>query len=299
MNIYNDSSEPIREAGGTMNGNFTNLTVQNFIAQNAAIDNLNVDQTAVLSSVEITNVANHSILTAGVNGSVNGLLPGANKEILVSNGLDALWTNSLTLQDLQTNTLKIPGTVTGDILVFDSQQQAQRLAVGASGKFMISDGTNPTWNDLPNPMILGGLQLNGNFEMTTMPNRTFVTDNTGFVVSEQPMFTSGSAVINSTPSQIYGVLAWQMTNNAWYSIKIQINNGGVGYSGGYARINLAQIGYINNPVGPNTWYCEFTYNHTGSTGLQAIALEGFATASGTTTLNYSIRVERMPTPNIV
>ena len=296
-NIYNDSSEPIREAGGPTNGNFANITVQNLIAQNAAIDNLNVDGTTVVTGIDITSINNHAVLTAGVNGSVNGLMPGANNEIMVSNGLDALWTNSLTLQDLQTNTLKIPTTVNGDLLVFNNLSQAQRLGVGTSGQFLISDGTNPTWNALPNPLIVGGLQVNNNFQLSAFPNRTLITDGTGFIVSEQAQYMSGSATINQTPAQIYGVVSWIFTLNAWYSLKVQVN-GGIGSSfGGKIMVDVNTIGNINS-LGSNTFYCEFTYNHLMPTGVYAMVLTDFLTGVGNMDITYSIRVERIPIPNI-
>jgi hypothetical protein len=298
-NIFNDSSEPIREASGQMNGNFTNLTVDNLIVNNEAVDNLNVGMTLVTPGIQISGISNHSILVAGTSGNINGLLPGSANTILKSNGTDALWTNSLILQDLQTNTLKIPTTTTGDLLIFNSSSQAQRLAVGSSGQFLISDGTNPTWNSLPNPLIVGGLQINGNTQLTLFPNRTLITDNTGFIVSEQQQYAANSSSFSTTPTQIYGVASWQMTNNAWYSIKVQINTTTNFAFTGLIQINAVTIGYINNiGGGNNTWYCEFTYNHTGSTGAQGIALSNFVTSSGTANVSFSIRVSRMETPNI-
>lgn len=297
-NIFNDSSEPIREAGGTINGNFTNLIVQNLIAENAAIDNLNVDVSLITTGLKITGITDHSILTAGVGGVVNGLLPGSNNDVLVSNGLDALWVNSLILQNLQTNTLTIPTTLNGDIIIFNSSSQAQRLGVGSSGQFLISDGTNPTWNNLPNPLILGGLQLNGNAQLTSFVNNTLITDNTGFIVSEQPQYTSGSGTLTTTPSQIYGTVDWQFTQNAWYSLKFQINKTGGNPFTGTCLVNSIVIGFVEFTTTNNdTWYCEFTYNHTPATGIYAISLNNFVSTS-TSSYSFSVRVERMPIPII-
>lgn len=298
-NIYNDSSEILRQATNSSNATYTNLVVQNLIAQNAAIDNLNVDQTAIVSSLEITNINNHNLLVAGVNGAVNGLNIGNNNDILISNGTDALWSNSLVLQDLQTNTLKIPTTTTGDLLVFDNNSQAQKLSVGSSGQFFISDGVNPTWNDLPDPLIVGGLQINNNLEITNFPNRTIITDNTGFVVSERMMYSSGIATINTTPSQIYGSATWNFTQNAWYSVKVQVNCSTNSQFYGDVKILTFVVGNVYSLMNPNTWFCDFTYNHTTTTGTYGIALENFTTTSGSANLSYSIRVERMPTPQIV
>lgn len=298
-NIFNDSAEPIREAGGTTSGNFTNLTVQNLIAENAAIDNLNVDNSLITTGIQITGLSTHSILTTNNDTTVNSLIHGNNNDVLTCNGLDPVWTNSLILQNLQTNTLKIPTTLNGDILVFNGSSEAQRLGVGTSGQFLISDGTNPTWNDLPNPLILGGLQLNGNAQLTSFPNRTLITDNTGFIVSEQPQYTSGSGSLTTTPTQIYGVVSWQFTQNAWYSLKFQINTSTNTAFHGNVFVNSILIGYVNNIGGfPNTWYCEFTYNHTASTGTYPISLDNFVTSSGTANYTFSIKVERTPTPDI-
>lgn len=297
-NIYNDSSEPIREAGGSTNGNFTNLTVQNLVAENAAIDNLNIDNSLITAGLQITSIPNGDILVAGMSGNINGLAPGANHDVLTSTGTQPQWVNSLILQNLQTNTLSIPTTLNGDILVFNGSSQGQRLGVGSSGQFLISDGVNPTWNNLPNPLIVGGLQVNGNIQ-TLFTNSTLITDNSGFVVSEQPQFTSGSSGLTTTPTQIYGAATWQMTSGAWYSIKVQINTTTSTAFHGNIMINSSTIGYYNNIGGFfNTFYCEFTYNHTAATGLQGIALSQFVTSSGTANVTFSIKVERTPILNI-
>lgn len=296
-NIYNDSSEVLRQISGNINGNFSNLTVDNLIANNAAIDNLNVDNTAVLSSLEISNLNNHNLLVAGINGAINGLAIGNNNEVLISDGLDAVWSNSLTVNTLTTNSLTIPSTVEGDILVFNNSSEAQRLVVGASGQFLISDGVNPTWNNLPDPLILGGLQVNSNFELTSFTNKTLITNNSGFIVSENIMYNNGSATINTTPSQIYSNLTWTFTNGAWYNIKVQINNGLQSIIG-LVKIDTTIIGYVNC-LASNTWYCEFTYNHTGPTGLNAMVLTDFNTPAGSSNITYSIKVERAPIPTFV
>ena len=298
MNIYNDSSIYIQQAGGQINGNFTNLTTQNLIAKNAAIDNIQVDQTAIFASAEVSDLANHSIVVAGPNGSLNGLAIGNNKEVLVSNSIDAVWTNSLDINTLTCNDITINGTQNGDLLVVNGGA-LDRLPIGSSGTFLQSTGTLPSWSPIPNPFIVGGLQVNNNLEISNFPNRTIITDNTGFVVSERMMYSSGIATINTTPSQIYGSATWNFTQNAWYSVKVQINCSTNSQFYGDVKILTFVVGNVYSLMNPNTWFCDFTYNHTTITGTYGIALENFTTTSGSANLSYSIRVERMPTPQIV
>lgn len=300
-NIFNDSSQAIRESGGSTNGNFTNLTVQNLIAQNAAIDNLNVDVSAIVASLEVTNLANHSIVTVGSGGALNGLAVGSNNDVLISNGLDALWSNSLQLQNLQTNTLKIPTTLNGDLIVFNSSSQAQRLGVGTSGQFLISDGTNPTWNNLPNPLILGGLQVNGNVQLTTFPNSTIITDPTGFIVSEQPQYaTSGTVTFNTTPTQLYGNATWTMSNNSWYKIKVAMTTLATLAFYGDIQIAAGIQQYFYYPGSQTqTIINEIIYQYTGASSATVGIAINAQSVSGTASITaLSIYVERIPVPNI-
>lgn len=300
-NIYNDSSEVIRQAGSSINGNFTNLTVQNLIAQNAAIDNLNVDNTAIVSSLEITNLNNHNILTAGVNGAINGLAIGNNNEVLISNGLNAIWTNSLNINTLSTNTITIPTTVEGDLLVFDNSSQAQRLPIASSGKFLISDGVNPTWNDLPNPLIVGGLQINANAQFSNYANSNLYTDASGFILTERPKFTQGgSQGFTTTPNQFYGSAVWYMTNNAWYKIKVLMTSANTNGFYGTVKVNTNIISYFYYPGVQTQSVCvDQIYLHTGTTGIQGIALTA-QTSTGISSISYyQIYLERICEPVLV
>lgn len=290
-NLYNDSSIFIQQSGSST-GNFQNLTVKNLIAENAAIDNLNVDATAVFNSVDTNNLTMNFPLGALLfsnSGPIDGLQIGNQNDVLISNGIPE-WTNSLTLQDLTTNTLKIPTTQNGDLIVFDNANNAQRLAVGSSGQFLISDGVNPTWNDIPNPFIVGNLIVQQTLTLSYI-NKTIITDGTGVVCSENIRYTSGSAIINGTPSTFYANVSWAFTQFAWYSIKVQLESAN-SYIG-EIKVMATTIGTVNTI---KTFFCDFTYNHSSPTGVYGIGLENFV---GSASITYSIRVERIPQPLII
>jgi hypothetical protein len=286
-NIYNDSNPP------ATSNILDSLVVKNLIAENAAIDNLNVDQSAVFENMKINTITDNAILVGKTSG-IEGLSPGVNHDVLVSDGTQPVWTNSLNINTLTVNDITVPGTFNGDLIVFNSSQTIQRLGIGPSGTFLISDGTNPTWNALPNPITLGTVIVNENLFLTSFPDRTLITNGIGQVVSERQKFRSGGATLTTTPTQIYGVVEWNFTQNAWYAVKIQINNNAGGAFSGQIIINGFLVGHCRTQT-LDTWYCEFTYNHTGSTGIYGIELANFISES-VSTYTYSIKVERSVTP---
>ena len=304
-NIFNDSSAFINQTNNS-NGTFTNLTTQNAIIENAAIDNLNVDQTAVFNSVDtqtlvMPSLNQNDILIVGNAGVIEGLVPGTNKDVLTVTAGIPTWQNSIELQNLTTNTLTIPTTVQGDLIVMNGSSQATRFAVGSSGQFLISDGVNPTWNALPNPLILGSLQANGNIQFTNYTNSNLFTDSTGFFISERPKFTQGgSQGFTTTPNQFYGSAVWYMTNNAWYKLKIAMTSANTNRFFGDIKVNATVIGYFAY-VGPDieTICVELIYQHTGTTGIQGIALTA-QTFSGISSISYyQIYLERICEPVLV
>ncbi len=304
-NIFNDSSAFISQTGSS-SGNFTNLVAQNAIIENAAIDNLNVDQTAVFNSVDTQNLIipslnQYDLLTMGAAGVVDGLAPGNPKDVLTTFGNIPTWTNSLELQDLKTNTLTIPSTAQGDLIVMNNLSQATRLLVGASGTFLISDGTNPQWEPIPNPFILGSLQANGTIQFSNYANSNLFTDSTGFFISERPKFTQGgSQGFTTTPNQFYGSAVWYMTNSAWYKIKIVMISANTNGFFGDVKINANVLAYFSY-AGPNTQtvVVDQIYQHSGTTGIQGIALTA-QTATGISSISYyQIYLERICEPVIV
>lgn len=301
-NIYNDTSEPIRESVDTTNGNFTNLTVQNLIAQNIAVDNINSDTTAVFSSLALPNLSQNDLLLVGVSGAVNGLTPGNNNDVLKTLSGVPTWSNDLILNNLQTNTLKIPGTTGGDILTFTNTSEAQRLPIGSSGTFLISDGIQPSWQSLPNPLILGGLQVNGNFELTGFGNATLITDTAGFIVSERLQLANSpnSYVINTTPSVIYLNASWSFTQNAYYKISLYIDFTTSEEIQGDFTVNFIKKLSIYTAKKDITNTYEIIYLHSGATtNSETIGITNLKTLAGSATVNsFYITAERIPTPLI-
>lgn len=304
-NIYNDSSAFISQTGSS-SGNFTNLVAENAIIENAAIDNLNVDQTAVFNSVDTQNLIiptlnQNDLLLMGAAGVIDGLTAGTNKDVLCVTAGIPTWQNSLELQNLKTNTLNIPTTQQGDLIVMDSSSNATRFAIGSSGQFLISDGINPTWNALPNPLILGSLQANGTIQFPNYANSNLFTDSTGFFISERPKFTQGGTQgFTTTPNQFYGSATWYMTNNAWYKIKVFMTSANSNGFFGSVKVNGNDISYFSfNGPQPRSVCVDQIYLHTGSTGIQGIALTA-QTSSGISSISYyQIYLERICEPVIV
>ena len=290
-NIFNDSSAFLNQSTG--NGNFTNLISQNAVFQNTATDNLTID-----NSLSLTTLNAGDILISGNLGVIDGLNIGINNDVLVSNGSAPLWTNSLTIDNLQTNTLKIPTTTTGDLIVMNSNSEATRLLIGASGTFLISDGVEPQWEPLPNPLILGGLEVNDNFKLTNFPNRTLLTDNTGFITSEQPQLKLGGPFsLNTITSQFYGVAEWSMTSGCWYEIRLNITCLDPVAFYGYINVNASTIGYYNY-LGSHfeTVGGVYLYEYTGATSNSVgISVYG-ASVSATNLASFEIYVEKKPNP---
>ena len=85
---------------------------------------------------------------------------GGSGSFLKSDGVDPAWAN-LGIEDLPTHNLlsaphpdTIPGDAfRGDLALVNSVPKWAKLAVGANGEFLKSDGTDPSWN----PIIVGDL----------------------------------------------------------------------------------------------------------------------------------------------
>jgi hypothetical protein len=286
MNIYNQS--------GNNSGSTNNIVSQNITAQNAYLDNVYIDQ-----SLNLTGLSKGDILFIGnETGLVDGLEKGNNNDVLCSNGLIPEYRNSLVLQDLQINTLKINDTLEGDIIVIDDQSQIDRLPIGLSGTFLQSDGTNPSWSALPNPLILGSAVINNDLTLPAHPNSAIFTNNSGLVYSQQPRFKSGTGIINSTtPTVLYAAIEWLFYQNLWYKVDVQINTDNTNEYAGNILVRNINVGRIQQKKA--TFYCSFTYNHDQPTGDYGIELANFLSIGLDMTISWSIRVEVMATPIVL
>lgn len=101
------------------------------------------------------------ILLLDENGCVEGLSVGANNDILTVRNNFPTYSNEIIQNRVTTNTLVIPNTVAGDLIVFDSNETAARLPIGTSGQLLTTDGNTVFWQDLiiPDPFVTNGLQV--------------------------------------------------------------------------------------------------------------------------------------------
>lgn len=305
MNIFNDVNgiNNTNNSGGT--SSFTNLTVQNLVAQNAEIDNLACDVSAVFTggietnALQMSSLSSGDILVTSNSGVVNGLAIAVNNDVLTSNGVTPVWTNSLTLNSLNSNSLGINGTSNGDLLVMNSSSIANRLAIGSSGYFLISNGSIPQWEPLPSPLTLGSLIVNSTCQFTNYLNKTLITDNSGALVSETPQLsTNGSTSFSTTTSTIYSYGTWSFSGGGWYKVKWDITTSNTTSFHGNIGINNVPIQYINY-LGSNieTLCGDFIYQYTGASS-STVGIEIILTSSGTSNLSgFNIYVERVPAPN--
>lgn len=310
MNIFNDSSEFVREASGNLNPNatFTQVVTEYLVAENAAIDNLNVDQSAVFTggietnALKIDGLNNGDILISDASSNIDGLNIGPNKNVLVSNGTQPAWTNAIDVNQVTSNSIKINGTSQGDLLTIDNTSNIARLPISISGYFLISDGTNPQWEPIPDPFIMGSAQINNNLQLVSFPNQNLFTNSSGFVVAERSQLHQlGAKSFNSTSTQIYGTQSWAMTNNAWYKLSINLFtsntvpfHGIVQLSDAITTIQLAAFNYDGNNLATVTLHLILKNNFaTGTLAITIIA----QTTSGTATLSDgTIFLERISEP---
>lgn len=304
-NIYNDSSESVRQSGSSTNGNFTNLnatnaTIDNAIIHNLAVDNVDVSTTITTPSLSIPSLNDKDLLI--MNGpTVDGLTVGTNNDILKVSAGSPSWSNFINLDTINTNVLSINGTSNGDIFTVNAGNVA-RIPISTSGYFLQSDGSFPSWSPLPNPLIVGNLQINGTLQTTSYLNRTLMTDSTGFIVSEQPQFntTTGSFGLTTTDTQFYGNATWSMTQNAFYKIHVSINFDTTTQVYGQFIIDTVLQQAYNSPSGAiNSINMTIIYQHlTASTNSVSFQLTG-RTITGTANITkYTIYVERVPFPDL-
>lgn len=142
-----------------------------------------------------------------------------------SNG--AMWYNTTTnlfklrANGSTTSPLLNPMTTAGDLIYGGSGGSPLRLAVGAAGTVLTSDGSNPSYTLLVNANIASGAAIALNKLAATTANRALVSDGSGFVSASSVTaaelgFLSG--VTSSVQSQINALafsISWHTAVRAY------------------------------------------------------------------------------------
>ena len=137
----------------------------------------------VSNTLKINSTQRGDLLVVDASGDLARLPSGLSGQVLTATGLnnDLNWQNinivdPLILNDIQTNnslvalnsfttdSLKINGTVQGDLLTFNGSSTAQRVPIGTSGQILTTDGNVPFFQDLTfaNPFVLPNITATNN-----------------------------------------------------------------------------------------------------------------------------------------
>jgi len=293
MNIYNSSSEGIEQNSN----NFATLSVQDLTAQNAEIDNLNVDESAVFTggiqtnALDIISLNNGDILIKKTSPSaIDGLNIGNNNDILTSDGTFPLWTNQIIVNKTTTNQLNIPTTTTGDILVSTVTSDFDKLSVGPANYLLKSDGSNPIYTT---NIDISSAILNNSLTLSYSQNAPCFTNSLGVVNSEKLNVKNGTASFSTILTQYYGTLEWPMINNNYYLIKVIQDFDTPEVIDGIVKIDNIQKATFYKPNKPQTTTTEVLFL-SNFTGLHSISLEA-RTSSGTSNMTFSILSVPLPT----
>lgn len=133
MNIYNDSNA-VSQTSYPTNPIFTNIDTQDVIIRN---------------NLQITGASLGGLIMCEDNlNNIGELVLGPQDFILASDKNNTslpIWRNNISLNEIQTNQLKIPTIVQGDLLVGQNTNYLGRLPCGAFDTVLYSDGSNLGW----------------------------------------------------------------------------------------------------------------------------------------------------------
>ena len=208
-NIYNDSSFT----------NSQNLTPESIVTSDITTSGLTING----------STKGQILIIDDTNGSVDGLDLGSNNDVLVANptnnGLPG-YTNSLNINTLTCNDLKINGVQTGDLLVGVTNNFIDKLPIGISGNLLTSDGTNPVWAPItfPNPLTLQNIVLTSSLQLTYPGYGILILDNSNIVTTDRNNFKLDSSVINFPNSPlILSTFNYTIKNGFSYNINCNFN----------------------------------------------------------------------------
>ncbi len=102
-------------------------------------------QAITTNSLTIPGANNGDILIADSNHQVDGIAIGPVNYVLRSDGTLPQWTNTITMNTVQTTDLIIPGTVHGDLFTVDNVNTFERVPIGGTNSKLISTGSEYQW----------------------------------------------------------------------------------------------------------------------------------------------------------
>lgn len=129
----------------------------------------------VQNQLNIAGFHKGSLLTnANNDDSLDELNVGPPYYILHVDPVDLIpkWTNVSQLDQLTLNTLKINGTIQGDLLQIGNSNQIERIPIGTNGQILTTNGSNVSWQNLtiPDPLTINDLTVNNTATINTLNN---------------------------------------------------------------------------------------------------------------------------------
>lgn len=209
--------------------------------------------TATFTSLEtgglvLTGASHGDVLFIGVSSQVEGLTIGPNNYVLVSNGTEPAWSNTLVLNEVQTTELKIDGIQNGDIIIGQSDTSFARLPIGALGNVLTVNSFGvPQWQniDIPDPLILNDLQLDISLKLPYLANgQIFISG--GTIYSEAPKIQNFAGV------KVFGsagnIDTFFFSSIAGRKYKISVNFVLTTYNGAVSTVSLRKNGVIKKII---------------------------------------------------
>lgn len=230
--------------------------------QNITTTDLTTD-TLTTSGLKFKNGTKGQILIIGdTSGNVDGLDLGTTDDVLVANpsnnGLPG-YTNSLSINTLTANDIKINNLVNGDLIVGVTNDFVDRLPLGPSGYILTSNGSDPIWSPISLPFNNAMLFVNGS----------------GLIYGERASYGLSPAPITFTTSTTIYSLNVTTVNTRNYKVSISFNNIISGGGQNSYSLNISGIGTFLTYVTANTSSQEniilpFNANATGNISISLI-----------------------------
>lgn len=253
---------------------------------NQTIDNLTVND-----SLTLNGAPPNQLLITETGGKVAVFPNGPSNYVLIIDSLtmSPAWTNDVILQNVTTNTITIPGTTTGDLLVTDDTSGTiDRLPIGTPGQVLsVGDVGRPEWQDiiLPNPLTLNNLIITTNLKLYGGAGCVFV-DGSSNVYTERNQVYNDFGVRNYSTTQgtISVYLSWNTIAGRKYKLSVNFSNGN-NYPTNYSILSLrygastVKTAYSIGPLDVLHFEYIFTETVTGTHSSDILAQTSVSTST--------------------
>lgn len=161
------------------------------------------------NTINIPNSVAGDLLYINANKDITGLAIGPQNYVLQSSGTEPQWTNTLNINTVQTNALRINNTFLNDMYCTDSNNNLLRIPIGNDGDILKYGGGTIGWGELvlPDPLTLNDLNVANSLKLTNQVNGpAFIRSNQVVSSPVQYWFIPGTGGnVPSSDTQIFSI----------------------------------------------------------------------------------------------